>query len=1002
MAVANKMWQTMITNNFKLQRIPVAPPAAPVAPAANAPLVPASRPRHASTKITHPNQHHRDVGYAIHATPVTGRVLPNFTATNTSSDDLQEIHGPCVCIRSRGGTGYAKESKFEIDGTDGVRYTVKGDVPVVDKNFIYHLKCRKTWINGQPVWYIVQLMDPFVVPLPIKGTVFRTALKQHAKMSIGEATRIAKTILTPFMTVRTGTDNAKLESVELAVSQLMELCKDYDWYKPLGDKWQPFRWSNLPTLSQLWSHDLLQKLTLEDMNAVVESLRTRPIIWFLKEYTQTSLNFLPLSYAAKVASLFGKALTAEEECVIRFYNAIVDSINDTQSLEMGIKHLWSLPVAGIDMMADDPEWNQLHHQHRPLRDQAAKTVLLGKMALLSKNAMAPETRPYPYLVRVYNPLTQEETFFRRADYIDIMYLQTRLGSLVCSNEVLTPKPTARRFNLGNSAPLFPEQQVGFDDIRKNQNVLILHGPPGCGKTHVGGRIAGEYLNVICLAMTAAVARRMEDFSGNAMTVDLLLERVRYGVKLGKQLSVDTEVLLADEIGQWPLRKFAAVLRALPNLKKVVMLGDLDQCRPISPGRILMPLFTAWRQTPLVCHLYQNRRVELDSALLIDNFKAFLEGRLAEIQYSNDLTAPHPMHIVQRAYYPRSVLNLNEAESNARLVDILKKELMPIRTYLLERGANMSSLRIFTLRAAYVDLLNRAWWELEFASMRRRFDPKVFYVGSLVTFQENYNGNPRSSYRGICETTRIDHNATTRIAEIFDINPRERDTDVAMHTRVIRNNTAVERTNDSWVRMIVFENGTRVNLAQYPLKNLKYGYASTIHSSQGCEADNVIVYVHPNFRHFYREHLYTAMTRPRRQLIIDCDLRTDFSLERSEIGDIFRNVQRTPPNYLHRFIPKPGDVLVRTVAADQAADELLLDEDAGLEFEEELQLQLSDEEEDNQMTGVEVISSVVVESSGRQNRRTLVDDYNFLPISNTQTADASDTNNFEDDILNGDF
>ena len=135
-------------------------------------------------------------------------------------------------------------------------------------------------------------------------------------------------------------------------------------------------------------------------------------------------------------------------------------------------------------------------------------------------------------------------------------------------------------------------------------VSILTGGPGTGKTRTVAAVlrcaADLDLRVALCAPTGRAAKRLEELSGHrAATIHRLLEarpdpegeeRFLFGYDAHRRLPHD--LVIADEWSMADLPLAHALITALPDGGRLLMVGDVDQLPPVGPGAVLRDLLTA--------------------------------------------------------------------------------------------------------------------------------------------------------------------------------------------------------------------------------------------------------------------------------------------------------------------------------------------------------------------------------------------------------------------------
>ena len=135
----------------------------------------------------------------------------------------------------------------------------------------------------------------------------------------------------------------------------------------------------------------------------------------------------------------------------------------------------------------------------------------------------------------------------------------------------------------------------------DHGVSVLTGGPGTGKTRTVGAVlrcaADLDLRVALCAPTGRAAKRLEELSGQrAATIHRLLEAhpdperdegFVFGYDERRRLPFD--LVSADEWSMADLGLAHALITALPDGGRLLMVGDVDQLPPVGPGAVLRDL-----------------------------------------------------------------------------------------------------------------------------------------------------------------------------------------------------------------------------------------------------------------------------------------------------------------------------------------------------------------------------------------------------------------------------
>lgn len=136
-------------------------------------------------------------------------------------------------------------------------------------------------------------------------------------------------------------------------------------------------------------------------------------------------------------------------------------------------------------------------------------------------------------------------------------------------------------------------------------VTIITGGPGTGKTtiiHAILKILRKYgLHVMLAAPTGRAAKRMQEATGrSAMTIHRLLDfsMQNGGFQKNETSPLDCDALVIDEASMIDTQLMYHLLKAVPVLARVVLVGDINQLPSVGPGQVLADLIAS-EQLPVV-------------------------------------------------------------------------------------------------------------------------------------------------------------------------------------------------------------------------------------------------------------------------------------------------------------------------------------------------------------------------------------------------------------------
>ncbi len=149
------------------------------------------------------------------------------------------------------------------------------------------------------------------------------------------------------------------------------------------------------------------------------------------------------------------------------------------------------------------------------------------------------------------------------------------------------------------------QQKAAVAVAARQRVVVITGGPGVGKTTLVRAIVEVFesanLKVHLAAPTGRAAKRLSEATKReASTIHRLLEFEPRGAifKRNADCPLDDGVVLVDEASMVDLALALAVVDALPQRGRFILVGDVDQLPSVGPGAVLRDL-VASRRIPVV-------------------------------------------------------------------------------------------------------------------------------------------------------------------------------------------------------------------------------------------------------------------------------------------------------------------------------------------------------------------------------------------------------------------
>ncbi len=234
------------------------------------------------------------------------------------------------------------------------------------------------------------------------------------------------------------------------------------------------------------------------------------------------------------------------------------------------------------------------------------------------------------------------------------------------------------------ADLDPLQRQAVAAVRRH-HLVLLQGGPGTGKTRTVARLLDDWrrqqpqARVRLAAPTGKAAARLRAATAGreeCVTLHRLLESrgEQFGRNRRQPLALD--LLVVDEVSMLDLELMAALLDALPEDCRLVLVGDPAQLPPIAPGAVLLDL-----QRPEWVAALGEARIELATSYRNDGAIAAVAALLR--QGSGDPIAAIRPRLLQLE--PHDNLQWQEASSQ-RLPEAMLSRLQQHRSSLEQLAA----------------------------------------------------------------------------------------------------------------------------------------------------------------------------------------------------------------------------------------------------------------------------------------------------------------------------
>ncbi|MBS0621580.1 MAG: AAA family ATPase [Verrucomicrobia bacterium] len=151
------------------------------------------------------------------------------------------------------------------------------------------------------------------------------------------------------------------------------------------------------------------------------------------------------------------------------------------------------------------------------------------------------------------------------------------------------------------------------EVMKNSPLLLLSGGPGTGKTFTAAQLVKAFQKggggqVALAAPTGKAAANLERALGGAVSVQTLHRLLRYR-RQGPAMRLSADLILVDEASMIDLELFAALLEAVKEGARLVLMGDSDQLPPVEVGALFGRLVELPQLAPYTVRLDHCHRTD---------------------------------------------------------------------------------------------------------------------------------------------------------------------------------------------------------------------------------------------------------------------------------------------------------------------------------------------------------------------------------------------------------
>ncbi len=400
-----------------------------------------------------------------------------------------------------------------------------------------------------------------------------------------------------------------------------------------------------------------------------------------------------------------------------------------------------------------------------------------------------------------------------------------------------------RVDVSNEIKAF-ENEAGFALHEKQaeavkeaieNGVQIVTGGPGTGKTTIVKCILQVFKNlnqrVALCAPTGRAAKRLTQATGvEAKTIHRMLDldwkngEGHFTYNENTRLPLD--VVIVDEVSMVDEYVFNALINAMERGSRLVLVGDKDQLPSVGVGNVLHDLIACGKFN--VSYLSQIYR-QSEKSKIVPNAHRINDGLMPEIDNKSD------DFFFEEKQNGEEICSTVISLVTKRLPKYLNMQPRDIQVLCPMKRGNAGTINLNRELQKIINPFSPAKREVRHGDCIFREGDKVMQL------QNNYQQ----------EWTQVVGNRIEHGTGVFN-------GDLG----------TVENVNTQIMQFSVRFDDDKVAVYQYAdIDQLTLAYAVTIHKSQGCEFDAVVIALDANYMLQTRNLLYTAVTRAKKLVVV---------------------------------------------------------------------------------------------------------------------------------------
>jgi len=444
------------------------------------------------------------------------------------------------------------------------------------------------------------------------------------------------------------------------------------------------------------------------------------------------------------------------------------------------------------------------------------------------------------------------------DLVDEEFVASAISAIFKRKKLIFPRSRGMHWPynaVGTDRVVPTEEQEAAIDMAREMPLFVVSGKPGTGKTTTVLRSIHSMFEkdmVLSVSFTGLAASRLASVTGQGNTVHSILHDIR--TNKSERTDIDytvRRILIVEEASTLSLHLFADLLREMPNIERLYMVGDHNQMSPPGGGAGLLAAFCRrYAGTSHMCHLNQSMRVDSASTLILRNLVRILDGDI-NLEYATSATDSDNRSAF--VVLPRS--------------KTVYEDIAMLRSLFGNGPDHELDMQIMVQKNDTRKEMLRLWFQTGPFGNHPYKEHEV-YVGETVMFLKNNNYDTRM-YGCKYRSEKVMNGTIDRVAEIFDVNvaegPHSGDEKRVQCTDEARSFPSCRR----FIKLHTL--GTTVCLDTYGGRNIVRSQPATMAKMQGQETGTAVVYIHQGVTNMLGRHdFYTACSRGKKRVIIVTD------------------------------------------------------------------------------------------------------------------------------------